>query len=108
MSEGVSIRPTDVRPFDYHTMTQLPRLKAVDSAHRALDGVQRDTPEEMMLGVAVLFAALCQRCQVSPHEMHQMGLRVIAYSPFDKTANRSLEALRDFAGLRVLGKETTL
>lgn len=91
------------RPFDYHTMTQLPRQSAADSAILALDAVQRLEPEAQMLGVAVLFAAMCHRVGVNPSDMHTMGSRVLRYEPLHRRANDSIQALQDYAGLRIKG-----
>lgn len=91
------------RPFDFHTMTQLPRQLAADAAHAALDGVQQRSPEEMVLGVALLFAAIAKRVGVDPAETYAMATRVLDYEPHHRRANDSLQSLQDFAGIRIKG-----
>lgn len=92
------------RPFDYHTMTSLDRQLAADAAHLALDGIQQKTPEEIMLGVAVLFAALTHRCQLDANDLYLMGRRVLVSEDFHRRANDSLQSLQDFAGIRIKGE----
>lgn len=93
------------RPFDYHTMTTLHREKAIDAAQRALDGVQRDTPEEIVMAFAVAFAAVCKQAQLSPHDVYQIGEKVLRHDPFHKRSNDSIQSLRDFVSLRVMGRQ---
>lgn len=92
------------RPFDYHTMTQLARQRAADAAHATLDGLQNLTPEEIVLGVAVLFAAVTRRSGLDPEDLYQMGLRVLKPEPLHRRANDSLQSLTDFVALRVKGE----
>lgn len=96
------------RGLDKDRMWMLPRNLAADTAHEALFPIQSKTPEEQLMGVAVLFAALCQRCGVEPDVMHSVGLKVLRAQDYHKHANASLEALRDFAGLRIMGEEVTI
>lgn len=98
----------DVRAFDYHRMTLMPRLDAADSAHRVLDVLQKRPPEEIVLGTAVLFAALCKRLRLSPSDIHNAGMRVLEAEPFHKRANDSLQSLQDFAGLRIAGEDVSI
>lgn len=91
------------RPFDYHTMTMLPRQVAADAAHAALDGVQQRSPEEIVLGVALLFAAISRRVGVDPAQVYAMATRVLDHEPHHRRANDSLQSLQDFAGIRIKG-----
>lgn len=95
-------KPAD-SPFDYGTMTQLPRQKVADAAWTALDALQKLSPEEQLAGAALLFAVMCKRTGVDPHDIHEMALRVYRPDPLHRRANASLEALRDYVGLRVKG-----
>ena len=92
------------RPFHYHTMTQLSRQQAADAALLALDAIQRLSPEEQMLGVATLFAALCGRVGVDAHDMHTMGQRVLQREPNHRRTNDALQSLQDYAALRIKGE----
>ena len=93
------------RPFDYQTLTQLRREKGIDAAQRALDGVQRDTPEEIVMGAAVLFAAICKQAMLNPHDLYAIGSKVITPDPFHRRANDSIQSLKDFVSLRVIGRK---
>ncbi len=97
------------QPLNKDRLAMVPRRQAADAAQLALFGVQDERPEVMLLGVAVLFAALCSRCGLDPEEMHTMGRSVLmAREDFHKQTNDSLSALRSFAGLRVMGHQDTI
>jgi hypothetical protein len=87
----------------------VPRSKAASAAHLALFQLQDiKSPEEQMLGVAVLFAAFCNRMQLDPQELHTMAMRVIT-APDEGAVdtNNNMQVLRDFAAIRLLGEQTT-
>lgn len=93
------------RKFDYQTMTQLDRQLAADAAHLGLYQMQDLSPEEIALGVSVLFAAVMRRVGLDPAEQYAMGLRVLRSEPLHRRANDSLQSLQDFAGVRIKGDE---
>ncbi len=97
-----------VQPLDRDKLAMCPRDKAADAAQHALFGIQDLPPHEGMMGLAVLMAALCERMSLDPEELYHMGNRVLRDREFEPKANDSLQAIRDFAGLRYLGKEVTL
>lgn len=80
-----------------------PRDDAASAAFQALDGLQRFTPEEQLAGAALLFSALRTRCGLDPFDLSQLGDRLLAPEAFHDKANWQLEALRDYAGLRIAG-----
>ncbi len=96
------------RPLDKDRLYMIPREDAITAAHEALDRLQRMEPEEMMAGMAVLFSAVCSRCQVDPHDMHTMGTRLLKPQPMHDKGNKAVESLRDFAGLRISGQDVTI
>jgi hypothetical protein len=96
------------RPLDRDKLFMLSRGTAADAAQLALFQLQMLSPEECMAGAAVLFAVLAKRCGIDPQELHEMGRRVLmAPTDGDVPATNSLEALRDFAGLRLMGDNVT-
>ncbi len=103
------MRDKDARPLDRTKLVMVPRLDAARAAFEALHPVQSIEPERMLLGVATLFATLCYRCQVEPQQLHEMGLKVLK-QPFDgdTKTGATLEALRDFAGIRVMGQDVSV
>lgn len=96
------------RPLDKTKMAMSDRLAVADAAHAAMHPMQNLTPEVAVLGVSVLFATLCRRCGLDPHDMHTMANRVLTDQLGHKRANDSLQSLRDFAGIRLMGQETTV
>jgi hypothetical protein len=95
-------------PLDKDRLSMVPRHQAADAAHLALFGIQDERPEVQLLGISVLFAAFCHRCQLDPELMHHVGRKVLRDDQFHRQANDSLQSLKDFAGLRVMGQEVTI
>lgn len=98
------------RPLSRDRLSMVPRDRAAAAAHVALFQLQdRDSPEEIVLGVAVLFSALCMRCGLDPEALHTMGRRVIMeQSEGDAPTNGSVQVLKDFAGLKLMGQEVSI
>ena len=92
------------RPLNTDRMAMLPRGEVARVAHGALAEVQGESPELLLLGAALLFATLCQRCGQEPDVLHRMALKVLKPEPCDRRTNDSLQSLRDFAGIRVMGE----
>lgn len=98
------------RPLERHRLAMVSREDAAAAAHLALFQLQdRPNPEEIILGVSVLFAAMAMRCGLAPEELHTMGRRVIM-EPLegDTQTNGSIQVLKDFAAVKVLGVETSI
>jgi hypothetical protein len=94
--------------IDRTRLLMLPRNAAADAANLALFQLQDKTPEEQVMGAAVLFATFCEALGLDPQETHAMGLRVLkAPSTDDHVAGHNLQALRDFASIRVGGRDTS-
>lgn len=95
------------RPLNKDILAMLPRRRLADTAHEALFPIQSKRPEEMVGGVAVLFAAICQRCRLDPEDLYRMGLKVLRDPDQlggDRGSNGSLQSLKDFAGIRIMGE----
>lgn len=92
------------RPLDRDKLTMMPRGEAARVAHLALSEIQGEAPELMVLGAAVLFATLCQRCNLSAQDVHHMAHKVLTDQEGFRRDNASLQSLRDFAGIRIMGE----
>jgi hypothetical protein len=98
------------RPLSKDKLTMVPRDHAAAAAQTALFQLQdRESPEEIVLGVATLFAALCMRCELDPEALHTMGRRVIMEpSEGDAPTNGSIQVLKDWAGLKLMAQEVSI
>lgn len=92
------------RPIDRDKLAMVPRSEAAHSAHLTLFQLQsRENPEEIVLGVATAFAALCLRCNLDAGEMFNMGKRVLNAKPEgDHVTDNSLQSLQDFVSGRLM------
>lgn len=81
-------------------MVSRDRVAAV--AHALLHGANHERPPELTAGAAVLFAAMAERVGMDPEELYHLGRRILfAADRHHDKPNVQMEALRDFAGLRV-------
>jgi hypothetical protein len=100
----------NTRAIDKDKLSMVPRDKAAHSALMALHQLQDiEHPEHMLLGVATLFSAFCNRCGIDPSEVHAMGLSVIkARDDGDAPTGGAIQVLRDFAGIRLMGQDVSV
>lgn len=105
----LSRSPVASRKLDRDKLSMVPRWDAARAAMTALDRLQDMTPEEVLLGTATLFAAMCRRCGIEPSAAHGMGMKVLE-APWegDKQTDTTLQVLRDFAGVRLMGQEVSI
>lgn len=97
------------RALDRDKLFMASRRGACRVAHEALHPIQETTPEELVMGVAVLFTALCRRCGVDPSEAHATAVRMLDLpAEGDRGVDTHIQVLRDFIGARVMGKEVTI
>lgn len=96
------------RKLDRDKLSMVPREQAADAAHLALHGIQDESPEVLTLGVAVLFHAVVTKANLDPETLFKMGGKVLRDADYSIKTNNSLQSLRDFASIRVLGRETTI
>lgn len=91
--------------LDVDTLTSLPRDRVASLTQAILDPIQAHKGEELLASSAVLFAIMVERYGGSPQGLYDYGVRILgADEPFHKKGNDQLEALRDFAALRVRGE----
>lgn len=107
-TDPTSQRHHDVRPLDRTKLAMVSRIDAADAAHGALFPIQDEPPELVIAGIAVLFATLVQRCGLDPEDTFRLGDRIVREREAEDRTNESLQSLRDFAGLRLLGQEVTV
>ncbi|NKW09116.1 hypothetical protein HGG76_02405 [Ochrobactrum tritici] len=90
---------TRVDPTQLHMVS---RDRVANVAHALLNGANHERAPEILAGVAVLFAVMAERSAVDPEELYHLGRRILfAPAPHHHKPNVQMEALRDFAGLRV-------
>lgn len=96
--------------FELTRMAMLPRGKVASAAHLALFQLQDLSSEEQVLGAALLSLTLCRSLGLSPHDVLEMARNVLyaRTAKDDPIANNDLEALRDYAGIRLEGRDTSV
>lgn len=95
------------RPFDFDRMGMLPRAEVAHAALLTMHQLQvREDPEEIVLGIATCFAAICQRARVDPAEVYAMAVKVLdAEGDGDHVTSNALQSLKDFVAGKVLATE---
>lgn len=104
------MRHDDVRALDRDRLFMIPQGKAAAAAYEALFPIQSASAEEQLAGVALLFAAFTERCGVDPEELYTLGRRLLRQrgNAESRVVDNSLQALRDFAGLRLMGDDVSV
>lgn len=88
--------------LDTTQLHMVSRDRVASVAHALLHGANHERPPELTAGVAVLFAVMAERNAMSPEELFHLGRRILhANDRHHDKPNIQMEALRDFAGLRV-------
>lgn len=102
-SEGIKEAPGDLsHRLDEDILFSIPRGRAAQFAMDMVHPVQGERGESILAGVAVLFATMATRYNRSPQDLYQYGMRILeANEPFKKLPNAQVEALKDFAKLKV-------
>lgn len=101
-----TLRPQDYahRPFSRDLLLSISRDLAATGAMKLLDRVQQiPEPEVAMAAISIVFAAFCRRTGMSAQDAHEFGKRLLEPQPHHVKANITMETLRDFAGIRVMG-----
>lgn len=99
------------RQIDRDKLAMTPRHKAADAANLAYFQLQDImVPEEQVMGVAVLFAAMCLKANITASELHNMGKRVLLShgKAEDGPSSNSLQVLQDMLGARIMAREVTV
>lgn len=97
--------------LDRDRLAMVPRLHAMNVAMTALFPIQdwEGGPEEMVLGMGTLFAALCLKTGCDPKDLHDMGKRVLlAPVDGDHVTENSAQVLKDFLGARIMQQEVSI
>lgn len=111
--QGAQLPPHLVgqRPIDRDKLAMTPRHKAADAAQLAYFQLQDImVPEEQVMGVAILFAAMCLKANITPSELHNMGKRILLAqnTAEDGVTSNSLQVLQDMLGARIMAREVTV
>ena len=104
-SYGTITEPS--RPLNKDALAMVRRASAIKGAQLALDPIQHEQPEYMVASIAVLLAAVVNRCRLDPEDMYRMGLKLMRDPPQeggDRGASGAIQSLRDFAGIRIMGE----
>lgn len=94
------------RRLNTDKLAMVSRLQAIDAAHLALDGLQRDDmgPEEVVMGIALAFQQTADRLGLDPYVLLQVARRIARPEEGHKRANDSLTSLRDWLAIHVKGE----
>jgi len=96
MSNSLSTR------LDHDHLTSIPRDVIARDASLLLDPLKDLSGERQMAAIAVDFYIATERYGGNPQALYEMGRRVVQdQEQFHKKGNDQLEALRDFAALRM-------
>lgn len=88
--------------LDEDRLSLLPRETIATDAFTLLSTLRNHRGEELVAATAVLFAAVAERYGKSPHDLYQMGVKVLGLNePFHDKTNQQIEAMRDYALLRI-------
>lgn len=87
--------------IDRDRVFMVSRDKVASVAHALLHGANHEQPAELTAGAAALFFVIAERAGMGPEELYHLGRRLVTPSPHHDKPNAQMEALRDFAGLRV-------
>lgn len=88
--------------IDHDIFNMLPRDTIARDASNMLDPLKNHKGERMVAATAVLFALMAERYRGSPEALFEYGKRLLRQpEDFHKKANDEMEALRDFALLRI-------
>jgi hypothetical protein len=91
--------------IDTTQLHMVSRDKVASVAHAMLNGANRERPADLAAGAAILFAVLAERVGMDAYEFYRLGRKILTEpSPHHTKPNVQMEALRDFAGLRVRNK----
>lgn len=101
-----SITEATTHPVDRDRLLMVDRGAAADGAQLALFQIQDLRPDVALAAVSVLFATLTAGTGTNPEEAFHLGRKIItADEDFHDRTNKSLQSLRDFAGIRLAGRE---
>lgn len=93
--------------LDPDALTSLPRDRVAALTQAILNPISSHKGHELMAATAVLFAVMVERYGGRPEGLYEYGRRVLGSDePFHKKGNDQLEALRDFAAMRVNNNPT--
>lgn len=88
--------------LDRDKLFLLPRDAVAQDAQLVLEPLKNFSGERLVASTAVAFAVVCERAGMTPQELHAYGKRILhGDQAFHKKGNDTLEALRDFAALRM-------
>jgi hypothetical protein len=88
--------------IDTDVLALMSRDTVAFDAHQLFDALRNHKGEQIVAAVAVAFAVVAERYGGTPEGLHDYGRRILfAENAFHDKANVQLEALRDYASLRM-------
>lgn len=88
--------------LDHDILTSLSRDQIARDTSNLLEPLKNFKGERMVAATAVLFAIMVERYSGSPEGLYEFGKKVLrTEAAFHKKGNDEMEALRDFASLRI-------
>lgn len=83
-------------------LLMMPRDRAAQMAHEVIAALEKKTPEDHLLGIAVAFAVMAQRYAQGAEELHDIGKRILVEPmAYNRPGAALIDSLRDYAGLKV-------
>lgn len=84
------------------SISTIPRSGALRLAHSLLDGFDKQSGEELLVALAVAFAAAAERYSGGAEALHTLGDRILREAaPYDRKGNAERDSLRDYVALKV-------
>lgn len=88
--------------LDGDKLSMLSRDRIATDAFALLSTLRNHKGEELVAATSVLFAAVAERFGRSPQDLYLFGAKVLGLNePFHDKANQQVEAMRDYALLRI-------
>lgn len=87
--------------MNHDKLMMIPRDRAAVAAHQALDGIAALPAHEQAAAACVLFAVITKRVGLDPEEAFHLGMKLVRPEKFHRKGNAQLEALQEYATLRI-------
>lgn len=93
--------------IDATQLHMVSRDEVASTAHALLAGGNKEKGPLLAASTAVLFAVMAERCGMDAHDLYLLGRKILFDpAPHHFKPNVQMEALRDFAGMRLRDRPT--
>lgn len=100
--------PSPLRKLDRDKLSMVTREDAAEAAYEALFPIQDRPPEALVAGIALLFHAVCTKVGLDPEDLYRQGGKMLRDQEGSLKTNNALQSLRDWASIRLLGRDTPI